>query len=375
MIFRLNSLRTVLAAFVASTVVVICSPAAFADTIRDRQWYLSALDIARAHQLSQGAGVTIAVIDTGVDAKHPDLAGAVQPGLDLYAYKAGDSTGRTDLLGHGTAMAAIIAGRGHSNGAGILGIAPAAKILPVRVLDGGFLSSGDVAKAMDYAIDHHVGVINMSFGGGDDTPIRNAVKRAQAADIVLVAGAGNRDTASAGLYPGKYPQVLTVGAVDQTGKIWSGSVTGPQVGIVAPGVDIASADIKGTGYSLSTGTSDATAIVSGAAALIRAKFPNLSAAEVAHRLTATATDTGPQGRDDAYGYGQLNLIKALTADVPTATPSTAGTTTTAAASPTDSTTRKSTSPAIITIMIAGILIFGALIIGGLVVLMRRRKAR
>ncbi len=374
MILRLNSLRAVLAAFVVSTVVTFYSPAAFADSIRDRQWYLSTLDITEVHQLSQGAGITVAVIDTGVDAKQPDLVNAVLPGIDLYAYKSGDDTGRADVIGHGTAMAGLIAGRGHGDGHGdgILGIAPAAKILPVQVISDSYQSSSGIGKAIDYAVAHHVSVINMSFSGGDDTPISDAIKKAQAADIVLVAGSGNRDTASSGPYPGAYPQVLTVGAVDHTGNIWSQSITGPQVDIVAPGVDIASTGISSTGYSLSTGTSDASAIVSGAAALIRAKYPNLSAAEVVHRITATATDAGPPGRDDTYGYGRLNLITALTANVPASTLSTPdGSTAPAAASHTQVTNRNSTTLAVTTI--AGVLIFGTLITGALVFLVRRRK--
>ncbi len=377
MIVRCNTVRAVLAVVIAAGTVVFCSPAAFADSIRDRQWYLSTLDIARVHQLSQGAGVTVGLIDTGVDAKHPDLAGAVLPGLDLHDYKAGDGTGRNDVLGHGTEMAGIIAGRGHGDGHadGILGIAPEAKILPVRVIDNGFLGSGYIGKAIDYAVAHHVGVMNMSFSGDDDTPIRDAIKKAQAADIVLVAGSGNRNQASSGPFPGAFPEVLSVGAVDQTGKIWADSITGPQLDIVAPGVNMASTGIVSTGYSLTTGTSDATAIVSGAAALIRAKYPNLSAAEVMHRLTATATDAGAPGRDDTYGYGRLNLIKALTADVPPATPSTTPSSGTAPATAarTDVTSRSSTNLAMTTIVIGGVLIFGTLISGALVVLVRRRK--
>jgi type VII secretion-associated serine protease mycosin len=329
---RSYGLRALFAGAAAFALVAVSSGAAVADSTRDRQWYLSTLDVTKAHRISKGAGVTIALIDTGVDAKHRDLAGAVLPGTDLYPYKEGDGTGRNDVLGHGTDMAGIIAGRGHGDGAGILGVAPRAKILPIRVIDVGFQSTGYIGEAIDYAVAHHVGVINMSFTGSDDTPISDAIRKARAADIVLVAGSGNRSTAAAGIYPGAYPEVLTVGAVGKNGKIASLSITGPQVDLVAPGVDIASTGINASGYNLSDGTSDATAIVSGAAALIRAKYPDLSATEVVHRLTATATDAGPKGRDDTYGFGRLNLVKALTADVPpTAAPSKPNRATTAAA--------------------------------------------
>ena len=312
-------LRAFGAGAAAVAMVAVSAGPAAADSNRDRQWYLSTLEVAKAQRISTGAGVTVAVIDTGVAAKHRDLAGAVLPGEDLYIYKAGDGTGRTDLDGHGTGMAGVIAGRGHGHGDGILGLAPKAKILPIRVVNNSFIMSGEIAKAIDYAVAHHAGVVNMSFVMGADTPVLDAIKKAQAADIVLVAGAGNRDAPGGGRYPGAYPEVLTVGAVGRNGKIASLSVTGPQVDLVAPGVGIASTGINASGYTLGTGTSDATAIVSGAAALIRAKYPELTAAEVVHRLTATATDAGPKGRDDTYGYGRLNLVKALTADVPAAT--------------------------------------------------------
>ncbi len=373
MIVHSTIVRAVLAAIIAAGTVLGCSPAAFADSTRDRQWFLSTLDIARVHQVSQGAGVTVGLIDTGVDANHQDLAGAVLPGLDLLPDKHGDGTGRGDGIGHGTEMAGIIVGHGHGDGHsdGILGMAPKARILPVRVITNFFIGSDYISKAIDYAVAHHVGVINMSFSGSDDTPISDAIKRAQAADIVLVAGSGNRNQASSGPFPGAYPEVLSVGAVDQAGKIWSNSITGPQVDIVAPGVNIASTGINSSGYNLTDGTSDATAVVSGAAALIRAKYPTLSAAEVVHRITATATDAGPPGRDDTYGYGRLNLLKALTADVPTAPPSTAPSSNSTPAKATS--TDRAGSNSSIYLTLAGILALGMLLVGVLVVLMLRRR--
>jgi type VII secretion-associated serine protease mycosin len=364
-----GGLRALVAGAAALTLIAVSSGPALADSTRDRQWYLSTLEVAKAHQISQGTGITVALIDTGVAAKHRDLAGAVLPGEDLYSYKAGDGTGREDRLGHGTTMAGIIAGRGHGDGDGILGVAPKAKVLPIRVIDNGFLSSGDIAKAIDYAVAHHVGVINMSFGTSADTPILDAIQKAQAADVVLVASSGNRGAVS-GIYPGAYPQVLTVGAVGRNGKIASLSVTGPQVDIVAPGVDIASTGIRASGYNVGSGTSEATAIVSGAAALIRAEYPDLSAAEVVHRLTATATDSGPKGRDDSYGYGRLNLVKALTAAVPaTATASTAPSQ--QAPAPSGMTPAAGPNRNVI-ILVVGILVI-ALIAGALAVTLVRRR--
>ncbi|GIE08975.1 type VII secretion-associated serine protease [Paractinoplanes ferrugineus] len=303
-------------AAVALTMVAVTGAPAMADTTRDRQWYLGDLKVAEAHKITKGAGVTVALIDTGVDPDHPDLADALLPGLNTVESDLSGTKGTEDVDGHGTAMAGIVAGRGHGSGAGVLGIAPAAKILPIATGGSGFKPSSYIAKAVDFAIQRHVGVINMSFGGADDETVHAAIRKAQAADIVLVAAAGNDDAIgnSAGQYPGRYLEVLAVGAYGKDRKIASISIVGPHVDLAAPGGQIMST-AKGGGYEVSGGTSDATAIVSGAAALVRAKFPGLSAAEVVHRLTATADDAGPAGRDDAYGYGLLNVVKALTADV------------------------------------------------------------
>lgn len=353
----------------AAALVGLTAVPAAADPIRDRQWYLTALQVSRAHGLTEGRGVTVAVIDTGVDAGHRDLAGAVMPGLDVYPNAKGD--GREDLAGHGTEMAGIIAARGHSTSDGVLGIAPAAKILPIRAPIDGYASSGYMREAVAFAKKQGADVINMSFGTSDDVPLREAVRAAQAADIVLVAASGNKG-APGDDYPGKYPEVLTVGATDRNGKVAELSVTGSQVDLTAPGVDIATTGIYGSGYQQGSGTSQATAVVSGAAALIRAKFPDLSAAEVAHRLTATATDAGAPGRDDSYGYGRLDLVKALTAAVPplaASSPSTEGKQ--APAREAEAEPAKRVSP----LLFAGGAAIVVLLIGGLVVglMLRRRR--
>lgn len=368
---RLSLFRAVFAGASALAVLAATGGPAVADATRNRQWYLSALDVAEAHRVTRGDGVTVALIDTGVDAGHRDLAGAVLAGEDLYEYPEGDGSGRYDLLGHGTHMAGIIAARGHGNTDGILGLAPAATILPVRAINSGFGNSDTIAKAINYAVAHHASVINMSFGGSDDTYLHDAIREAQAADVVLVAAAGNRGAAGDN-YPGKYPEVLTVGADDQNGNVATLSVRGPQVDLVAPGVDIATTGTNSSGYSLGSGTSEATAVVSGAAALIRAKYPQLSAAEVMHRLTATATDAGPAGRDDTYGYGRLNLIAALTANVPIqATASTSARPDGGAAPPLNSDASSSrTGPAVAAI--AGAVAF---LIGLAVIVRRRNRAR
>jgi type VII secretion-associated serine protease mycosin len=342
-----------------------------ADAIRDRQWYLPALRVAKAHQITRGAGVTVALIDTGVNAHHRDLAGAVLPGVDLLAYSEGDGTGRDDPAGHGTAMAGIIAGRGHGTSGGVLGMAPAAKILTIRALATGFSDSIVFTKAIDYAIAHHASVINMSFSAGGDSYLQAAIRRAQAADVVLVASAGNNN-APGDRYPGLYPEVLTVGAVGKDETIDPVSVTGSQVDLVAPGADIMSTATDG-GYHANTGTSDATAVVSGAAALIRAEYPDLNAVDVVHRLTTTATDAGAPGRDDTYGYGRLNLIAALTTQIPATTTSatTAQTTPTRAAGTASNPRRTPTTTAAIAVVVLLIVVIGAATT--VIVVARRRR--
>ncbi|MEV4707918.1 type VII secretion-associated serine protease mycosin [Actinoplanes sp. NPDC049316] len=344
-----------------------------ADSVRDREWHLTALKVEQVHRVTRGAGVTVAVIDTGVDASHRDLAGAVLPGIDLLPDPIGD--GRDDVDGHGTSMAGLIAARGHGSGDGVLGIAPAAKILPIRAGIGGYATSGYMTEAIAFAKKKGAGVVNMSFGTTDDAPLREAVHAAREADMVLVASAGNKGAAGEN-YPGMYPEVLAVGATDERGNIGTISVTGPHVDLTAPGVDIAGIDIHGSGYHVASGTSDATAIVSGAAALIRAKYPELSAAEVVHRLTATATDAGKPGRDDTYGYGRLNLLKALTADVPAAAPSpSAGSSADAApprAADADAEPRRISPLLVGGVAAGGVLLLGGLVIGLMVALRRRQ---
>ncbi|WP_433217045.1 type VII secretion-associated serine protease mycosin [Dactylosporangium sp. CS-047395] len=288
---------------------------ALADSIRDRAWHLRALNIAEAHKVSQGAGVIVAVIDTGVDDKHAELAGAVLPGK---AYGEGNATdGRVDRVGHGTAMAGVIAGRGLPNDGGVLGIAPKAMILPLRVAnqESGLAPPQFLADAIDWAVGHDAGVICIASSTDRDDLVRQAVERALAAGVVVVAAAGNMPERSAIAYPAGLPGVVAVGGTDRTGAHARVSVSGPEMTVAAPAEDIVST-APGGKYELGTGTSDATAIVSGVAALIRARYPNLSGPEVVHRITATATDKGKPGRDDDFGFGIVDPVAALTADVP-----------------------------------------------------------
>lgn len=306
-----NNARVLLAA--AASCVMALSPAAFgnADATRDAQWHLKFLRISDVHKISRGEGAVVAVIDTGVY-PHPDLRNNLLKGTDVVAGGRGD--GQVDQDGHGTEMAGLIAGHGKGKDGGVLGVAPSAKILPVKDSNaednGGSLT---IAAGIAWASSSEADVINVSSATGPSIALKDAVARAQSADIVVVAGTGNRPRSVAFGYPAAMPGVLAVGAVDRSGKHAAISMTGAAVQLCAPGVDITSTEPKNR-YAEFDGTSPATAIVSGAAALVRAKFPDLSARQVIQRLTDTATDIGPPGRDDECGFGLLDIVKALSAD-------------------------------------------------------------
>jgi type VII secretion-associated serine protease mycosin len=313
---RLAKLVVAATCCVAATLAVQPAPA-LADSTRDKQWFVRSLNLAQAHRYSQGEGVTVAVIDTGVEANHPDLRGNVLTGTETTPGSRGGN-GQRDTIGHGTKMAGLIAAHGNGSGDGALGIAPKAKILPIRDSDPyGFGSDAGEVAGIDWAIAHGAKVISISRGGSTTPTLEGAVNRARAADVVVVNAVGNRPEAAFVAAAAALPGVVAVAATDRNDNHAAVSVTGPEVMIAAPGVDITSVS-KGGGYTTGTGTSDSTAIVSGAAALVRAKYPDLSADEVIHRLTATATDKGPPGRDEEYGFGVLNIVAALTANVPPA---------------------------------------------------------
>jgi type VII secretion-associated serine protease mycosin len=341
---------------------------ALADT-RDDQWHLNYLKVEQAHRISTGKGVTVAVIDSGV-AKHPDLSGVVK-GTDFF--KAGGN-GRTDLTGHGTSMAGLIAAHGNSR-QHALGIAPDAKIIPIRVLGKGKTLSS-LGPALRYAISHGAKVINISLGGGLDPDDIQGIKEAEKADVVVIAAAGNKPDATAVSAPAFLEGVVAVGAVDRNGKKAAISVSGKALDLTAPGQDIASTSRTG-GYIVGQdGTSDAAAIVSGAAALLRSKYPDMSAAEVVERLESTAVDKGAPGVDPDYGHGIVDIVAALGEDtVPSAAPAPT-TTTTAAAAPTPAPQAEPEPAGSNTPVIAGGIAAVVLLLGGLVAfLLTRRRAR
>lgn len=293
------------------TMALYPSGVANADRAREAQWHLRYLDLNKAHQITKGSGVAVAVLDTGTF-PHTDLKNNLQKGTDTVP--GGDGTGRVDNEGHGTQMSGIIGGHGHGSNSGVIGIAPEAGIIPIKAA-GGRDNGAGLEAGLKWAAKAGAKVINVSASTIPSRNLNAAVNEAISADAVIVAGSGNKSDNLLFSYPAAIPEVLAVGAVGKNGKLTNFSITGPQIDICAPGVDIVSTD-RGNKYYKGSGTSEATAVVSGAAALVRAKFPGLSAREVVHRLTATADDNGPAGKDDQCGYGVLNIVKALTADVP-----------------------------------------------------------
>ncbi|WP_129837676.1 S8 family serine peptidase [Streptomyces sp. RFCAC02] len=280
------------------------------------------LGLRQAWDLSTGDGVLVGVVDSGVDARHPDLAdGAVLGGSEFAQERSGRRARRTepappqDCSGHGTAVAGLIAAR-RSAGDRMAGIAPGAAVYPVR-LDGAVeqLPPETVAAAIDDAVAAGVGVLNLSFGRPvDDRAVREAVARALAADVVVVAAAGNEgDGGPAGglMYPAAYDGVLAVGAVDDLGVPMDSSNTGEWIDLAAYGDALTVAAPDGSGYRTVSGNSFAAAQVSGVAALVRSRFPGLTAPDVARRLTESASAVGG-GRNERTGAGIVDPFGALT---------------------------------------------------------------
>ncbi len=298
----------------ASSLVGAGSPAT-ADTIRGQQWQLGFLRAQDAWKYSTGLGVTVAVIDSGVDANHPDLRGQVLPGAD-FVDKSTD--GRKDVVGHGTTVAALIAGKPDANG--VMGLAYRAKILPIRVLDpqNKYDSADVVARAVRWAVDRGARVINLSLGSADVAPVLSeALQYAFDHDVVVVACDGNvsNNRGTTVWHPAREPGVIAVSGVVRSGKFWTGSLQGPATVLSAPAADITGAHPGGDYWNVQ-GTSFASPLVAAAAALVLGRYPEMSSADVINRLVQTAWDFGPKGRDGQFGFGIVNPARAITANIP-----------------------------------------------------------
>ncbi|MFI0896502.1 type VII secretion-associated serine protease mycosin [Streptomyces sp. NPDC020983] len=311
----------------AAALVALGTTPAAADGIRDRQWALDALHAQQAWRTTKGAGVTVAVLDTGVDATHPDLTGQVLTGKDLIGF--GAARGDKSWANHGTGMAAIIAGHGHGpgNGSGVLGIAPQAKILPVRVIleekdpqrDKARSTRGSaLPEGIRWAVDHGADVINLSLGDDSATasPVAaeaDAIQYALGKGVVVVSSAGNSgDKADRSSYPAAYPGVIAVTAVNDLGRHPQFSTHRWYSAVSAPGDDIVMADPDRKYYD-GLGTSAASAYVSGSVALLRSAYPRLSPLQIRQVLEGTTRHRPEGGRSDELGAGEIDPAAALAA--------------------------------------------------------------
>ncbi|MFI2371376.1 type VII secretion-associated serine protease mycosin [Streptomyces sp. NPDC018833] len=319
--------RLVAALVAAAFTVLPAATSAHADAIRAQQWGLDALHTEQAWQTTKGKGITVAVLDTGVDDQHPDLAGSVLPGKDFIGF--GAQRGDRAWARHGTAMAGIIAAHGHGLGqeSGVLGIAPEAKILPVRVILEGSDKARDrarksrgtaLAQGIRWAVDQGADVINLSLGddsksahpeAGEDAAVQYALSKG----AVVVASAGNGGEKGDHIsYPAAYPGVIAVTAVDRFGTHAAFSTRRWYATVSAPGVDVVLAD-PDRKYYQGWGTSAAAAFVSGAVALVRAAHPALTPAQIKKLLRETARNAPKGGRDDSRGYGLVDPAAAISA--------------------------------------------------------------
>lgn len=324
---------------------LFAAPAAQADEWRDKQYWLAESGITKAWEVSKGAGVKVAVIDSGVDAQHPDLKGAVAGGYD--ASGSGQPNGQKGVgskTEHGTLVATMLAGRGHQPakasaspspsrrpGAlppdGIVGVAPEAQILAVSTWLGSTNPSGksdqdQIPEAVRWAVDNGARVINISLGSTTPQWPQSwdaAFLYAEQKDVVIVAAAGNRVGGNIQVgAPATIPGVLTVAGLDRKGTASvDASSQGISIGVAAPAENLLGG-VPGGSYAEWAGTSGSTPIVAGVAALIRSKWPDMSAEQVVNRIVSTAKDAGAPGKDPLYGFGVLNAEAALKADVPEA---------------------------------------------------------
>jgi subtilisin family serine protease len=267
------------------------------------QYTVEKLRLAEVHKVATGREVLVAVIDSKVDADHPDLAGAI---VDRY-----DAVGRPEQAhSHGTGMAGAIAS--HRK---LLGIAPGARILAVHAFSTSTRQSPEattrqIITGIEWAISKGARVINMSFAGPYDPMIQLAMRNAAAKGVILIAASGNMGAKSPPLYPAADPHVIAVTATDETDRLFAQAVRGPHLAVAAPGVDVA-VPAPGDTYQFTTGTSVAAAHVSGVTALLLERHPSVDARTVLEVLTSTARNLNPKGRDDQYGWGLIDPAAAL----------------------------------------------------------------
>ncbi|MFF8596856.1 type VII secretion-associated serine protease mycosin [Streptomyces sp. NPDC015220] len=298
-----------------------------------RPWALQRVNLDELWAQSTGENVKVAVIDTGVDIKNPQLKQAVDASKGLNnlpdknakgeKIERGDAHGTTDTVGHGTRVAGIIAAR-PAKGTGFVGLAPGARIIPIKQNDAeGDGTAETLAKAIKHAVDEGAGVINISQDTSNavrpDSSLEQAVRYALDHDVVVVASAGN-DGLGGNVkitYPASYQGVLAVAASDRNNERASFSQSGDFVGVAAPGVDMVST-VPGGGHCSDDGTSFSAPYVAGVAALLKSKYPKWTASEIVAQIEQTAERSIP-GHDRLVGWGVVDPVKALT-DVDPARP-------------------------------------------------------
>jgi subtilisin family serine protease len=272
-------------------------------------WGLTLLHVPPHWKETQGAGVRVALLDTGIDESHPDLEAAIDDARDFTRSRGGPA----DYNGHGTHVAGIVAAR--QNGRGVIGVAPLCRLLIGKVLDNdGAGNSAAVAAAIDWACDEGARLISMSLGSPEPDPrLLAVIRHATAKGVFIIAAAGNAGRTNSVNYPARWRETVAVAAVDRTGLLSGFSSRGPQVDIAAPGHSVLSTYRNG-GYARLSGTSMAAPFVAGVVALLvslhrdkhDAHTPLRNTIELLEHLRRTAIDAGPPGRDHGYGWGLIN---------------------------------------------------------------------
>lgn len=321
------------ARLIIATVLVVLfgfSAPANADRYRSAEWWLGDLGVTKAWKTATGKGITIAVIDGGVDGTHPDLTGQVIGGTDVSGI--GRADGQKPVppdTTHATKVASLAAGHG-DNGDGVIGTAPDAKLLSISVSFSKGTSSGDeqVAKALEWAVDHGADIVVMSFVMNRtwwteawDT----AFLKAEKAGVLVVAAAGNRGSGTESIgAPAAIPGVLVVGGISRSHVVSSfASTAGSTIGVVAPSEKLPGS-VPGGGRSMWNGTSGATPIVAGIAALVMEAHPDLDTANVVNRILVSADPVGAVGNVN-YGWGIVDANEAVNGDIPLVTENPLGT--------------------------------------------------
>jgi hypothetical protein len=275
------------------------------------QYALAKLRLPEAHALSRGSNVTVAVIDSGIDVTHPELKDAIAESFDALGTKEGPHV-------HGTGIAGAIVSH-----ARLMGSAPKARILAIRAFgaaaNGAESTSFVILKSLDFAASHGAQIVNLSFAGPKDPLLERGIEAAATKGMVLVAASGNAGPKSPPLYPAANPNVIAVSATDAHDRLFPASNRGGHIAISAPGVDIFLPAPDGK-YQMTSGTSFSAAYISGLAALMMERNPQLAPTEVRAILTRTARDIGAPGRDDLFGAGEADAYGAVTAVLDAAVP-------------------------------------------------------